>query len=55
MKIMKKIYLSPNMEVIEIKTTCMLAASLPKSDTEITGSGEILAPEQTDIDMNFAE
>ena len=50
MKIMKKIYLSPNMEVIEIKTTCMLAASLPKSDTEITGSGEILAPGQSDIE-----
>ena len=52
---MKMIYLSPEMEVIEIKTTCMLAASLPKSDTEITGSDEILAPGQTDIDMNFAE
>ena len=52
---MKKKYINPEMEVIEIKTTCMLAASLPKSDTEITDSGEILAPGQTDIDMNFAE
>ena len=43
------------MEVIEIKTTCMLAASLPKSDTEITGSGDILAPGQTDVDLTFAE
>lgn len=47
---MKKKYINPEMEVIEIKTTCMLAASLPKSDTEITGSGEILAPEYTDFE-----
>ena len=43
---MKKKYMNPEMEVVEIKTTCMLAASLPMSDTEITGSGEILAPEE---------
>ena len=36
------------MEVIEIKTTCMLAASLPKSETTtIDNEGDILAPEYT--------
>ena len=38
--------MNPEMEVVEIKTTCMLAASLPLDNTEITGSGEILAPEE---------
>lgn len=47
---MKKKYINPEMEVIEIKTTCMLAASLPKDDTEITSSGDILAPGQSDIE-----
>ena len=45
---MKKKYINPEMEVIEIKTTCMLAASLPKSDSStIDSSGDILAPEYT--------
>ena len=37
------------MDAIEIKTTCMLAASLPMSDTEITNQNEILAPEGVDL------
>ena len=48
---MKKRYFAPEMEVVEIKTTCMLAASLPLDNTEITGSGEILAPEYNDFDF----
>ena len=47
---MKKKYMNPEMEVVEIKTTCMLAASLPLDNTEITGSGEILAPEE-DVEL----
>ena len=40
------------MEVVEIKTTCMLAASLPlDGNTEITGSGEILAPDYDNFDF----
>ena len=42
---MKKIYFAPDMEVIKIQTTQMLAASLPKSDEEIENANEILAPE----------
>lgn len=46
---MKKKYINPEMEVIEIKTTCMLAASLPKSDSPtIDNAGDILAPEQSE-------
>ena len=46
---MKKTYICPEMEVIEIKTTCMLAASLPKSDTPtIDNADDILAPEQSE-------
>ena len=42
---MKKIYFAPDMEVIKIQTTQMLAVSLPKSDEEIGDANEILAPE----------
>lgn len=46
---MKKIYLTPEMEVIEIKTTCMLAASLLLDDSlTIDSQGDILAPESSD-------
>ena len=44
---MKKKYMNPEMEVVEIKTTCMLAASLPLNDTPtIDNQGDILAPEE---------
>ena len=50
---MKKIYFSPEMEVLEIKTTCMLAASLPlSSDIEIEDAGYILAPPGLDLGSN---
>ena len=49
---MKKRYFAPKMEVIEIKTTCMLAASLPlDSGTEISNTGDILAPEDDEFDF----
>ena len=51
---MKKIYLKPNTEVINVKLQQMIATSLPKSDTEITGAGEILAPElENDFEFDF--
>ena len=53
---MKKEYINPEMEVIEIKTTCMLASSVLTldADTEITSDAEILAPELTDaLDLNL--
>ena len=51
---MKKIYFAPKMEVVEIKTTCMLAASLPlDGSTEISNSGDILAPEDDDFEFDF--
>ena len=42
---MKKQYINPEMEIVKIQTIQMLAASLPKSDTEIENANEILAPE----------
>lgn len=50
---MKKTYLAPEMEVMKIETACMLAASLLKSDTEITSQGEILAPELEEFEFDF--
>lgn len=43
MTTMKKQYILPTIDVIEIKTTGMLATSLPISDTEVE-AGESLAP-----------
>ena len=42
---MKKKYINPEMEILEVEELSLLAGSLPLSDEEITGSGEILAPE----------
>lgn len=45
---MKKQYINPTMEVVNLKMeSCLMAGSpsLGKSDTEITGSGEILGRE----------
>ena len=50
---MKKRYFKPNTEVINVKLQQMIAASLPKSDTEITGAGEILSRELEDDEWNF--
>lgn len=42
---MKKIYLTPEMEIVELDMfQPILAGSLPMSDTEIEDPNEILAP-----------
>jgi hypothetical protein len=52
---MKKTYICPEMDVIEIKKQTLLAGSLPLSDSPtIDNSNEILAPEfseETQIDF----
>lgn len=42
--IMKKIYLHPEMEILEMESQELLAGSLPLSDVEVN-SEEVLAPE----------
>lgn len=43
---MKKEYMKPTMDVVEIKGTTLLTGSLPVvDDTEITG-GDMLSPEE---------
>ena len=51
---MKKIYIHPEMEIVEIKAQELLATSLPVSDTEITNT-DILAPELGDDFVVFDE
>ena len=41
------------MEILEVEELSLLAGSLPLSDEEITGSGEILAPESFDFEEDF--
>ena len=42
---MKKIYFAPDMEIVKIQTTQMLAASLPlNNEVQVTDPTEILAP-----------
>ena len=42
---MKKTYINPEIEIIKIQTTQMLAASLPLNDeVQVTDPTEILAP-----------
>ena len=43
-KIMKKTYINPQMDIIEIKTAGMLATSFPLNNTTID-AGQSLAPE----------
>ena len=42
---MKKRYFAPQMEIVEIQTTAMLAASLPVENETQIESSDILAPE----------
>ena len=46
---MKKKYINPEMEVIKIQTTCLLAGSLPQSNDSASTDGDdydkALAPE----------
>lgn len=50
---MKKEYMKPTMDVVEIKGTTLLTGSLPVDDTEITGD-EMLAPSMEDELNPFA-
>ena len=50
---MKKDYIAPKAEEIRIQTTSIIAGSLPKSDTEITNSNEILSREFDDEEFDF--
>ena len=45
---MKKTYINPEMQVVEINTPVLLTGSLPVSSETITGS-EMLAPEMLDL------
>ena len=49
---MKKKYINPEMEILEVEELSLLAGSLPVSDEEV-GSGEILAPESFDFEEDF--
>jgi hypothetical protein len=51
---MKKVYLHPEMEIVEIKGQVLLAGSLPLSETEVNTS-EVLAPEYGDDFVVFDE
>lgn len=42
---MKKEYVKPTMDVVEIKGSMLLAGSLPVNDDTV-GSGDILSPEE---------
>ena len=51
---MKKIYFAPEMEVVKIQMTGMLASSLIlDAGAEIEGSGEILAPELEGLGLDL--
>lgn len=54
---MKKIYMSPVMDVIELinQQTLLAGSKMPKSDTDITNDGEILAPsiDSPDYELEF--
>ena len=52
---MKKEYIAPKTGEIRIQTTSILAGSLPKSDTEITGAGDILSREFGNESIGFSD
>lgn len=52
--IMKKEYMKPTMEIVEVKCSALLTGSLQVFDEEITGS-EMLAPEFEDTSVLFDE
>ena len=51
---MKKVYLHPEMEIVEIKGQVLLAGSLPLSETEVN-TEDVLAPEFEDTSVVFDE
>ena len=52
--IMKKVYLHPEMDIVEIKSQALLAGSLPFSDVEVN-EDEVLAPEFGEDNVVFGE
>ena len=51
---MKKIYIAPEMDVVELDMfQPILAGSLPMSETEITDENDILAPGLGDEDLSL--
>ena len=52
--IMKKVYLHPEMEIVEIKGQVLLAGSLSISETEVSAD-DVLAPEFGDDLVVFDE
>jgi hypothetical protein len=51
---MKKTYIHPEMEMVEIQSQVLLAGSLPLSDVEVNAD-EVLAPEFEEISVVFDE
>ena len=50
---MKKTYMIPEMEKIDLKMNCaMLAGSLPKGTSSITDENDVLSP---DLDLFFED
>ncbi len=50
---MKKEYMKPTMDVVEIKGSMLLAGSLPVNE-DVVGSGDVLAPSLEDELNAFA-
>ena len=46
---MKKTYMHPEMEIVEIKSQVLLAGSVSLTDTDFDPNGEILDPEFEEI------
>jgi hypothetical protein len=51
---MKKTYIHPEMEIVEVQSQVLLAGSLPLSDTEVN-AGEVLAPDFEETLVVFDE
>ena len=52
---MKKTYINPEMEIVEIKMQALLAGSLPLIDDETVDTGDVLAPELGEDLVVFGE
>lgn len=48
---MKKIYIAPEVEVVKIKTACLLAGSPDLNGGDYQGGDPVLSPEQTDFEI----
>jgi len=52
---MKKVYLHPEMEIVEMESQELLAGSLPLNNTEEVNTNEVLAPEFEETFVVFDE